>query len=252
MARFIPVQNDKSLPQAVVQQIEHMIRQKTLKPGDQLPPEKELAEELGVSRTVVREAIVILRQANVLEVRHGVGTFVTEPLPEHALEQITHLLRRQVQSVYEVHEVRAAFEPQLVAIAVDRIVEEELETLRQVIAEMEASINDMQRFIELDLLFHDTIIMATKNNTFRLILNPIMEVLLEIRKLGSAVDGAAEQTIRDHKEVLKAIESKDRDLAQIAMTKHLANVAENVRTAEQAAIQDDLAKESHPESYPRR
>ncbi len=237
--KFQRIHQEDSLHKNVVSQIERRILDKELKPGDRLPNESELAKQFGVSRTVIREAIMMLRQARLVEVRHGVGTFITEPLPEHASEQLTQLFYRQNKSIWEVHEVRRILEPELAAIAAERISREDLAELKGILTQMQESCDNAERFVELDQAFHNAIAAATQNAMFSLILMPVMNIILENRKLGSIVPGAMEQTVVDHDAVVKAIEAKDPMKARLAMIEHLHRVTRDIKHgAEHLQVQD--------------
>jgi GntR family transcriptional regulator, transcriptional repressor for pyruvate dehydrogenase complex len=235
---FKPIPQDDALYKIVARQIERNIREQRLKPGDRLPNETELAKQFGVSRTVIREAIMVLRQANLLDVRHGVGTFVIELPTERTYEQITQLIQRQTKSIWEVHEVRCVLEPEIAALAAARVTPERLSNVQSIFAEMELSLENRDRFIELDLAFHNAVAAATGNSTFSLILSPVMTIMRESRKLGAMAAKAAEETLIDHKEVMNAIEAGDSARARLAMTLHLQHVTNSLRVAESAMAND--------------
>src|SRR5690554_4338818 len=131
-----PIPQGEALHTIIVRQIEKSILADELKPGDRLPGENELARAFGVSRTVIREALMILRQAQLITVRHGIGTFVAEVVPEHASEQIVLHLRRQTKSIWNVHEVRYVLEPELAALAARRATDEDIQKLTEIFDEI--------------------------------------------------------------------------------------------------------------------
>ena len=143
------------LYEQIVQQIEESIVKGDLKPGDQLPAERELAQRFGVSRTAVREAVKALREKGLVEAYSGRGTFITDgtsagraPIPrsddqDRPAGRLTHLA-----------EVRAILEPEIAALAATRIQEPELATMREAVAVMDRAGEDPDAYIEADLDFH--------------------------------------------------------------------------------------------------
>lgn len=229
--QFEPMGTSEALYKKIVRLIERQIAEKELKPGDRLPTEQEVAKQLGVSRTVVREAFLILRQTGLLEARQGVGTFVSEPLPERTLDAVTRLLRMQTDSIWNVHEVREALEPAIAELAAERATDDDLERMQTALADMENNLDNTVRFIEGDLNFHGAIADATDNSSFRLILTPVMDVMLEGRKLGASVADARARTLDDHNRILSSIQERDTAGAREAMKIHLRHVAEHIRRA---------------------
>lgn len=229
--QFEPMGSNEALYKKIVRLIERQIAEKELNPGDRLPTEQEVAKQLGVSRTVVREAFLILRQTGLLEARQGVGTFVSKPLPERTLDAVTRLLRIQTDSIWNVHEVREALEPAIAELAAERATDDDLERMRTALDEMENNLNDTVAFIEGDLNFHGAIADATHNSSFRLILTPVMDVMLEGRKLGASVADARARTLDDHNCILGCIQERDSAGAREAMKTHLRHVAEHIRRA---------------------
>src|SRR5580700_2874210 len=131
------------LYEQIVQQIEESILKGALKPGDQLPAERELAQNFGVSRTAVREAVKALREKGLVEAYSGRGTFITNGTSQ-AIRQSLDLMSRIGQHEGSTHlaEVRAILEPEIAALAAVRIQETELVTMRDAVATMERGLHD--------------------------------------------------------------------------------------------------------------
>jgi GntR family transcriptional regulator, transcriptional repressor for pyruvate dehydrogenase complex len=143
------------LYEQIVQQIEESIVKGDLKPGDQLPAERELAQRFGVSRTAVREAVKALREKGLVEAYSGRGTFITDGTTQ-AVRQSLDLMVKIGQPEGSTHlaEVRAILEPEIAARAATRIQESELTTMREAVAVMEGAFEDPDAYIEADLDFH--------------------------------------------------------------------------------------------------
>src|SRR3989475_8056802 len=143
------------LYEQIVEQIEQSIVKGALKPGDQLPAERELAEQFGVSRTAVREAVKALREKGLVEAFTGRGTFITDGTSQ-AIRQSLDLMVKIGQPDGSTHlaEVRAILEPEIAALAATRVEEQHLATMREAVAVMDRTRQDPDAFIEAGLDFH--------------------------------------------------------------------------------------------------
>src|SRR6202041_893169 len=143
------------LYEQIVQQIEDSILKGALKPGDQLPAERDLAQRFGVSRTAVREAVKALREKGLVEAYSGRGTFITDGTSQ-AVRQSLDLGAKIGQPEGSTHlaEMRAILEPEIAALAAIRIQEPELATMREAVAVMDRAGSDPDAYIEADLDFH--------------------------------------------------------------------------------------------------
>src|ERR1700729_2145963 len=152
------------LYEQIVQQIEDSILKGTLKAGDQLPSERELALKFGVSRTAVREAVKALHEKGLVEAYSGRGTFITDGTTE-AVRQSINLMAKIGQPEGSTHlaEVRAILEPEIAALAAERAEESDRATLREAVAVMDRSLKDADAYIEADLDFHLALAGAAAN-----------------------------------------------------------------------------------------
>ena len=141
------------LYEQIVQQIEESIVKGALKPGDQLPAERELAQRFGVSRTAVREAVKALREKGLVEAYSGRGTFITDGTSQ-AVRQSLDLITKigQPEGSHQLAEVRAILEPEIAALAAIRIQEPELATMREAVAVMDRAGSDPDAYIEADVV----------------------------------------------------------------------------------------------------
>src|SRR6202050_1503564 len=139
----------------IVQQVEDSITKGQLKPGDQLPAERDLAQSFGVSRTAVREAVKTLREKGLVEAFSGRGTFVTNGTSQ-AIRQSLDLMIRINQQEGSAHlaELRLVLEPEIAGLAASRIDGQLLGTMRETVAIMERNLQDREAYIEADLDFH--------------------------------------------------------------------------------------------------
>lgn len=224
------------LYELIVQQVEESILKGQLKPGDQLPAERELAQRFGVSRTAVREAVKTLREKGLVEAYSGRGTFVTSGTSQ-AIRQSLDLMIRISQQEGSTHlaELRQVLEPEIAALAAPRIEEQLLATMREAVAAMDRNLHDPDAYIEADLDFHLALAEAVGNPLILSLLDSIVGLLREQRSRIFSVDGGPERGQFHHKRILQAIEQRDPDAARETMRAHLEQVREDSSSALAAA-----------------
>src|SRR5579859_1744037 len=213
------------LYEQIVQQVEESILKGQLKPGDQLPAERDLAQRFGVSRTAVREAVKTLREKGLVEAYSGRGTFVTDGTSQ-AMRQSLDLLVRVNQHEGSLHlaELRQVLEPEIAARAATRIDEPLLATMREAVAVMDRNLHDPDAYVEADLDFHLALAEAVGNPIILSLLDSIVGLLREQRGRIFEVDGGPERGQFHHKRILAAIEQRDPEAAREAMRAHLLQV----------------------------
>jgi GntR family transcriptional regulator, transcriptional repressor for pyruvate dehydrogenase complex len=216
------------LYEQIVQQIEDSVLKGELKPGDQLPAERELAQKFGVSRTAVREAVKALREKGLVEAYSGRGTFVCNATSQ-AVRQSLDLMTRIGQTDGSAHlaEVRAILEPELAALAAIRINEQHLAAMREAYAVMERSRRIPEAYIEADLDFHLALAEAAANPLILSLIDSIVGLLREQRLRIFYVDGGPERGQFHHKRVLEAVEKHEPEKARAAMRAHLDQVRQD-------------------------
>lgn len=216
------------LYEQIVQQIEESIVNGSLKPGDQLPPERELAQRFGVSRTAVREAVKALREKGLVEAFSGRGTFITDGTT-HAVRQSLDLMLKMGQAEGSTYlaEVRAILEPGIAGLAATRIQPSELAAMREAVALMDRSSHDPDAYIEADLDFHLALAEAAANPVILSLLDSIVGPLREQRLRIFNVPGGPLRGQIHHKRILQAVEQHDAAAARQAMREHLEQVRED-------------------------
>jgi GntR family transcriptional repressor for pyruvate dehydrogenase complex len=218
------------LYEQIVQQIEDSIVKGALKEGDQLPAERELAQQFGVSRTAVREAVKTLREKGLVEAYAGRGTFVING-SAHSMRQTLDRMVRSGSSDSKVHlaEVREILEPEIAAMAAHRADEDMLSAMREAITVMDATRLDPEGFIEGDLDFHLALAEAAGNPLILYLIDSIVGLLREQRLRTYYTNGGPERGQYHHKRILEAIEHRDSQGAREAMRAHLRQVREDSR-----------------------
>jgi GntR family transcriptional regulator, transcriptional repressor for pyruvate dehydrogenase complex len=216
------------LYEQIVLQIEDSIHKGVLKAGDQLPAERELAQQFGVSRTAVREAVKALREKGLVEAYAGRGTFVTDGTSHVMKLSLDRMIRlgRSDDSSFLV-EVREILEPEIAALAANRSETQHLASMKEAVAVMESTRQDPDAFIEADLDFHLALAEAAGNPLILSLIDSIVGLLREQRTKIFSVDGGPERGQYHHKRILEAVERRDAQGARDAMRAHLRQVRED-------------------------
>jgi GntR family transcriptional regulator, transcriptional repressor for pyruvate dehydrogenase complex len=218
------------LYEQIVKQIEDSITGGELKEGDQLPAERELAQQFGVSRTAVREAVKTLREKGLVEAYPGRGTFITNGSARSIQQTLDRMIRSgQAEGTVHLTEVREILEPEIAALAAQRVDEEMLSAMREAIAVMDAARKDSEAFIEGDLDFHLALAEAAANPLILSLIDSIVGLLREQRTRTYFVEGGPERGQYHHRRILEAIEHRDAVGAREAMRAHLLQVREDSR-----------------------
>ena len=215
------------LYEQIVQQIEDSILSGDLKTGAQLPPERDLAHQFGVSRTAVREAMKTLREKGLVEAYAGRGTFVTDGTARSMRQTLDRMMRGgPSEGAVQLVEVREILEPEIAALAAQRSDEDARSAMRESIAVMDSTRLDAEAFIEGDLDFHLALAEAAGNPLILSLIDSIVGLLREKRLRTYYIEGGPERGQYHHKRIMDAI---DRDPlgAREAMRAHLRQVRED-------------------------
>jgi GntR family transcriptional repressor for pyruvate dehydrogenase complex len=212
----------------VAEQLMAMLRARHLRPGDKLPPERELAAMMQVSRPSLREALRALTMMNVLEVRQGAGTFVTSLETELLVEHLDFVLSLDESSLIDLFEARKIVEIGITGLAAQRITEEELAELEAGLARSQDALHHPVDFLQADEQLHKTITQAARNPIMSRVIDSISRLLLVSRSRTVEIAGVREQTVEDHRAIIAALKRRDPEAAQEAMLQHLNNVEQRL------------------------
>jgi GntR family transcriptional repressor for pyruvate dehydrogenase complex len=207
----------------VVNEIQELIVGGQLEPGTKLPPERELAEEIGVSRTVIREAVHILVAKGLLETRQGVGTIVRQVTGDQVVEPLSLLLQTRDGGVSaeHLHQVRHILEIESAGLAALQAKEDDIAELKQIVAEMESAQDNPELFAAKDADFHRGLAKTTHNPLLIVFLDSIRDLMQEVRPLVARYPGLPRQVMPDHRKILERVIAKDPAGARQAMQEHL-------------------------------
>ena len=192
-----------------------------LKPGDTLPPERELAAMLGISRPTLREAIRVLSALNVVEPRHGGGTYVTSLDPRQLAQPINFLLQVDRMAFRHLLEVRQVLEVGAARLAAPRITDDQLTALRDLTEQAGRVIGRPAQFLQFDFEIHTAIIEATGNPIYISLYQSIADLSLESRKRTARSPATRRDAHTGHLAIIAALSGRDADAAAAAMHDHL-------------------------------
>lgn len=225
---FGTLQKD-SLSQKIVDRLLLLIKEKQLKPGDRLPPERELSATMGVSRPSLREALRALSIMNIIENRQGSGTYITSLEPERLVEHLDFIIALNDQSFLDLFQARKILEVGLVSLAAQQIKDDELKALKDCLARTAEEIDDPAVFLQCDLEMHQRIIDAARNQILALFMKSINDLNIASRRRTGESRKLREQTLKDHRLILTALEEHSSSRAAQAMRDHLNHVEEHLK-----------------------
>lgn len=212
--------------------IKDMILSGELAPGDRLPPEQQLSERLGLSRSSLREAVKALEVIRVLDVRRGDGTYVTSLEPQLLLEAMSFVVDlHDDSSVLEIFAVRRILEPAAAALAAAAMTDETAQALRSEVNAVDAS-TSVEGLVEHDLVFHKLISETTGNGYLASLIEGLSSRTVRARVWrGLTQENAVARTLTEHHAIVDAIANGDAELARALMTVHINGVEQWLREA---------------------
>lgn len=226
----------KLLVDDIVDQVFARLGTGELSGGQKLPSERELADGFGVSRTVVREALQVMRTQGVLVVRPGLGTFVTGDATQAYMRWSVGRISVQANPVLQVFELRECLEPFCAQMAAVRRNDEDLARIFSAVEEMSRLLDrpqafEFERFASADRSFHLSVAQATQNPAIADVLQSVANTLADGMRL-SGVFSVAWSKARDfHRQVAEAIRERAPERARDAMNAHLADVRSDLQRA---------------------
>jgi GntR family transcriptional regulator, transcriptional repressor for pyruvate dehydrogenase complex len=222
----------------VVNHIRAMIEKGTLLPGDQIPPERELARKLKISRASLRAGIGYLAAMGVMNVRHGVGTFVANGPPEIGKASLSMMGALHGFQPWQMFEARLILESNLASLAAERGHEAHFTALAEEVAEMYATVDDPAAYLIHDVRFHRTIAEAAGNPILAALMETITTSLYDDRSKTVEHARDLKDSAGVHREIYRAIRSRKSKEARKAMARHL-KMAESAQAKEQAAAKSN-------------
>jgi GntR family transcriptional regulator, transcriptional repressor for pyruvate dehydrogenase complex len=229
---YAPLHREPKLADRATLQLQSLILGRTFQPGDRLPSERELGERLGVSRTVVREALRTLSTKGLVEVRDGAGAYVRAPSTDLVSELlgicVSHMETGDVTSG-NILEMRRILEIEMAGLAAERRGSDDLTELERLLDVMARPGSSRERWAKADYAFHDRVAVASKNPLFPIVLRSISDVLMRARLLGIRLPDYQAKALHHHRNVYEAMRAGSPDKARAAMADHLREAEQTMR-----------------------
>jgi len=195
-----------------------------LKPGDMLPPERELVQRFGVSRSSIRDAIRRLEAVGLLEPRQGVGTVVRDVSADTVVSPVTSVLLQKRKVINELLDVRMIIEPALASRAALHASPEQIAEMVEILNRQDEKVRRGELATEEDSNFHYAIALAADNSVMLKLTHVLMDSLRETRERSLQVGGRQGKSLAGHRRILAAIKQGDAAAAEAAMRRHLLEV----------------------------
>jgi len=242
---FRTMGSKERLVDRVVNEIEQSIIEGKLGAGMKLPPERELADKLAISRTVLREAVHILVTKGLLETRHGVGTVVKEINANLVAESLGLVLRMRGISLDHLHQVRSILEVENAYLAASQATDADLAELKTLLSKMETAVTNSKMFAGLDAEFHTAIARTAHNPLLSVLLDSIRDLMQNVRLSVAQYPYLYNTVMPDHHAIVNCIAARDAQAARRAMQEHL----EHARHIQQSFLAQQ-ANQNNPRPTP--
>jgi len=216
----------------VVKQVQEAIFSGTLGPGDRLPPERELAEQFGLSRMSVRDALRTLESSGLVEIKVGSngGAFIREPNFDPLRETLSSMLRSKKANILELAETRKIVETAIAGLAAERASKEDLREMREAVeAARQALAAGDPNYGPHSVRFHAALTNGAKNHVLNLTVRSFRALFADVLEKLLPTADMAERAISDHWELYKAVEGHDAARARELMAQHLAYFEKKVK-----------------------
>lgn len=219
-----------SLSERMASEIAATINRGELMLGEAIPSERILAEQFGVSRTVVREAVRTLVAKGLLDVRPGAGTVVTNPSLPDVASSITLLLSTSATKLRfeKVNEVRNILEVEIAGLAAERRDEADLAALSTAAEALKDPDLTRERFVEVDVTFHLSLARATHNELLELLSDSVAHVMARVRTASYEIPGTVSAARHHHGRILAAVRRGDGAASRLAMARHLKSASKTL------------------------
>jgi GntR family transcriptional repressor for pyruvate dehydrogenase complex len=229
----------------VVSQLREMIHRGELHPGDRLPPERDLAKLLGVSRPTLRAGLRSLSAVGVLRSRQGAGTFVVRSDGPPQLDSSPLRLMASLHGFTsaEMFEARQSLEMAIAGLAAERATGDQMASMAEEVTGMFASLDEPEQFLVHDMRFHQTVAAASGNRILTALMNMVATILFDARR--KTVKGAKDlkESAEMHRQIYRAIRERKPEAARLAMRDHLM-LAQRAQAAEGIDYSDAVGDES--------
>lgn len=225
---------------ATVETVRAFIDKGDLNPGDKLPSERELQEQFGVSRSILREALRVVESQGMINIIQGKGTYVRKPGLRTVIEPVQRLINDGSITLGHLMQARKILEPQIARIACANMTDSQLLMLEKDYNEMTKYLDYPERYVESDKNFHSRLAVCTGNPVFIIMNWPLTNLISCFLPLFYERPGSPQKVCLAHNSILDALKNRDPDAAEVAMKIHLSEVTEWFgKQAEERIINND-------------
>jgi GntR family transcriptional repressor for pyruvate dehydrogenase complex len=233
-----------ALSEDIVSKLLALLKEKKLQPGDRLPPERELAERLQVSRPSLREALRALSIMHVVETRQGSGTYISSLEPKRLLEHLDFVFALADSTYLSLFEARKVVEVGICGLAAQRISDADIARLEGCLEKSQLGMSNADLYFQADVELHEIITEAASSPILSRIVASISHLSLASRQRTVVLPGIAQQVIEDHRAIIQALKLRDPEAARQAMYQHLTHVEQRLLddlAATAAAVEPQVA-----------
>ncbi len=212
---------DTTVGAQVVEHVRLLIEAGSLRPGDQLPPERELAQTIGVSRPSLRSGLRSLQAMGVVEARQGAGTFIADGPPRLGEAPLRFLAALHGFSRDQMFEARRVLEVSTAALAASRATGEQMAAMAEEVASMFANLDQPVEFLRHDVAFHRAVAAGSQNPVLATLIDTVSQLVFETRRLTVERATDLKESAEMHRRIYQAVRAKDPDRARREMGEHL-------------------------------
>jgi GntR family transcriptional repressor for pyruvate dehydrogenase complex len=214
---------------AIIDRIREMIRNGELKPGDRLPPERRLAESFGVSRNSLRQAFQALVERRILESRQGDGTYLLATIDAtFSGDAIMDALNAQRGFLHDIIEFRGMIEPQIAALAAQRIKPKSIDRLKILVCDQQRALMAGREDDSFDVEFHRLLAAGAGNRVIDQVMTTIQSIVNESRSVWLQSSERRHASVEGHLRIIDALEARDTEAACLAMKNHIAEIEDHI------------------------
>lgn len=230
MEAAAPAQPNGRVSSSVVDHLRDLLASGQLGPGDRLPAERDLADQLGVGRNSIREALRELQMLGLVEARRGAGTFVRAPGPGSLMAPFQTVISLSAAAIHDVMEFRRIFEPEVAAMAARNIDDDGMSLLANALRRFDDAIEAEARPVDADVDFHEAVALCTRNAVVIAIQHALAQLFADMRQRLSAASYRSDNRVaRGHQALFGAIVAGDPEAARDVMLQHLDEVEESLQ-----------------------
>lgn len=219
------------MSEAIVEQIRTLIRGERLRPGDRLPSERDLSEQMKVSRVTVREALRVLEASGLIEIRVGArgGAFVTLPSSSKVGTGLADLINLSPLTAGEVTEARQVFELGIIPIVIERATDADIAELREMVAAHQVALKNGEYGMAMSAAFHVRVAACTHNTAIEMLVHSFHgPMLMSLREAQVAAPLMGHRGTNEHRDFVEAVADRDVERAEGVMRTHLGRTARRV------------------------